>query len=1541
MTPPEPAPETPPPESASELACILDAYLADLRAGQAPDHAALLAGHPELAAQLESCLAALDFIHRAERPDSTMPPTLGDFRIIREIGRGAWGVVYEAEQVSLKRRVALKVLRFGGPADREAMERFQREAETVAQLHHTNIIPIFAVGRENGVHFFAMQLIAGRSLAAVAAEAKEKRQPLDAKTVAGWGVQAAEALAHAHARGVVHRDVKPSNLLLDGEGIVWLADFGLARRHDETTMTLAGVPVGTPLYMSPEQAAAAQQPVDARSDVYSLGATLYELATGRPVFEAQTREELYRQIAEVEPAPPRSVRRDLPRDLETVLLKCLAKEPAQRYPTARELADELRRVVNGDPVKARRAGLLRRAVRWARRQRVGAGRAALAAVLATLCVVGAVVYNLTSEAPPAPPPSSVRIQLRTDGPALKLERLDGRGEPVGEPINVGPIALAAALTPGWHRLRLTAPGRLPEEQQLLVEEGHERSYTLALAESPPLDVPDVNEFVFLSTGNRADVLVLSPSLRLVDGTTGRERWRDPKLWWAKFARRDVFEDNRSGPERSLGEVPGRSGSVIPAADLDGDGISDFVLPSPASETVRWEGTPQLMAVSGKDGTILWRTGDPDRVFPPLRTGPMSAWPFLTGTVLVGNFSAGPLFGLAPLQTLSDHPNVYSDLKLRARVLGTPQFAQVDGESTPAVVVAFEANENLVVTSKGRYQWPDRNVIWVEAFSGRTGRSLWRTTVADVLWGTSTSDSWYPHPLRNSQPAVLLTTLSERPVFVVYARSHLMAIDVGTGRSLWNAPAVFEVGHARLGVATNYRGSGRAAVLTFGVAYVKNTGGILAHWLDTGERIPLDMTFGDANAADTRKLNTGEPIRLDIKKPSNIYDGGLSAVEVCVLADGSIFHVVSSTRSDEDRFEAVAYGAPGVPLWRTDLSRLAKSPAGQFRALAPMGDAVPDVLTAAFLYPNKEEKAPNRCPVFVALNRGSDGRTLAARRFSVPAGRGSDELLFWPTGEPRCVVKVGDSAWNDVPNATLWSPCAGRVDELGIIRMGTVLDCNGDGIPDLAVLFDAHAPGDRWRKDLLSIFRGTPLYQWRRVGVWQQELSVGREKTNDRAGPELKGRDRGPYPNEFGVSPFVAPPLPDGDLDGDGVPDVLTFRSLPGEPLPGPAGGGVLSAYSGADGHRLWSVRLENSRDERGVVQRGLGICWFLGCRILEKGGRPCVIAALGDGSPANVLLVLDGASGKVLRKWEGPEVEEWARCRPVFADVNGGGKLAILGYVYDGWDGPRKFDRPADRFRIALDVQTGEVFRSGGDQKAVGAAADWLPAEKPSKDLIHSPGADLTTLLQPATAGGERTFRDVPIEEEEGPSALPLPWVAPGRAALREAAAVGGACLAVLFAFALARRWRMVAGLTLCFLVPPLLALTVLLDKDAKLFPAGAFPRGAGEPFSWQGWYLVWPYVMTRWGPLSAGTILNPAVWMGCWTAAVSGQALLCRLGARRFGAGWIVLGCLALLVKENWAAPERYPAFVLCVVLGGSILFFSLILAFAFAQKPEKGKAP
>jgi serine/threonine protein kinase len=329
--------------------------MADFQAGRVPDREQLCAANPELAAQLEACLAGIDFIHQAAGPAAESPTTLGEFRIIRELGRGGMGVVYEAEQSTLHRHIALKVLRFGAVADEDAMNRFRREAETVARLYHTNIVPIFAVGSERGVHYYAMQFIDGRSLADVLADSQRTGNLVPVEDVSRWGLQAAEALAHAHQRGVIHRDIKPSNLLLDADGVVWLTDFGLAKRMDEATLTVHGTLMGTPRYMSPEQAASLQQPVDRRTDLYSLGATLYELATARPLFASAQPHLVIAQILTEEPARPRQVRPDLPVDIETVILTCLAKNPPKRYQSAQALANDLRAVIEDRPIQARRA----------------------------------------------------------------------------------------------------------------------------------------------------------------------------------------------------------------------------------------------------------------------------------------------------------------------------------------------------------------------------------------------------------------------------------------------------------------------------------------------------------------------------------------------------------------------------------------------------------------------------------------------------------------------------------------------------------------------------------------------------------------------------------------------------------------------------------------------------------------------------------------------------------------------------------------------------------------------------------------------------------------------------------------------------------------------------------------------------------------------------------------------------------------------------------------------------------------------------------
>jgi aminoglycoside phosphotransferase (APT) family kinase protein len=571
-----------PMQSAAELVDVLDKYLADLKDGRPPDRPAILAAHPALAGQLDSCLAALEFIHRAELPGAAdAPAVLGDFRIVREIGRGGMGVVYEAEQQSLKRRVALKVLRFGG-GDTEAMRRFQREAETVARLHHTNIVPIFAVGCEQGTHYYAMQFIAGRSLA----EASKAGQGRDLREAARWGVQAAEALAYAHARGVIHRDVKPSNLLLDDEGTVWLTDFGLARCTDELTMTATGMLLGTPRYVSPEQASVVSKPVDARSDVYSLGASLYELATGKPVYDGETLQRLLAQIRDAEPTPPRRHRPDLPRDLETVLMKCLEKEPSRRYASAQELADDLRRFAAGDPIKARRPGPVERAARWWRKRK---GSAALAVASAAAAGLILLAGGLTWQRYDAW--RQGRLFLASDGTATTAELFRPDGTSAGPPFSLQteePLALPA----GDYQLRLRGRGFLDETFRVRVERGTERAFDVSLSDQRLWEPLAVSRCYELAAGDgRTDVLVLSGTgVARRHGGTGAVLWEadlrpsaDPKL--AGFR----WDWDSGGTPTGRGDTDRRPGLMAHGPDLI------------------WVSRRQaaVLALSGSDGKVLW------------------------------------------------------------------------------------------------------------------------------------------------------------------------------------------------------------------------------------------------------------------------------------------------------------------------------------------------------------------------------------------------------------------------------------------------------------------------------------------------------------------------------------------------------------------------------------------------------------------------------------------------------------------------------------------------------------------------------------------------------------------------------------------------------------------------------------------------------------------------------------------------------------------------------------------------------------------------
>lgn len=360
---------------------LIEEFLARQLDGAAESVDEFCAAHPEHAGALRRRLALLGTLPPiAERG---LPRTFDGFEIMRELGRGGMGVVFEARQVRPERRVAIKLLTAGQALSERLRERFEREIAMLARIRHPNVVKVFGSGRVGEAPYVVMELVEGDSLARRAADLDAARRTGSWREAVKLCAKIARALEHVHELGVVHRDVKPSNVLIDPAGEPVLIDFGLARGADSEFITQSGEFVGTLAYTAPEQARGER--VDRRADVYGLGATLFQLVTGSPPYRASSIADLLRQVEAGPPSSARRVNRDLPRDLATVLEHALATRPLERYSSCADLAQDLEALVSGAPIAVRRRGALARVASWARRRPTAAGLVASLCLLAAAC----------------------------------------------------------------------------------------------------------------------------------------------------------------------------------------------------------------------------------------------------------------------------------------------------------------------------------------------------------------------------------------------------------------------------------------------------------------------------------------------------------------------------------------------------------------------------------------------------------------------------------------------------------------------------------------------------------------------------------------------------------------------------------------------------------------------------------------------------------------------------------------------------------------------------------------------------------------------------------------------------------------------------------------------------------------------------------------------------------------------------------------------------------------------------------------------------
>ena len=592
-----------------EIDEIIAAWLQQVDAGQTPDREAFLNQHAHAAAELREFLDDLDRFTAGPLAQPTSDPVsqtnetsplpefelprlryFGEYELVREIARGGMGVVYEANQKSLKRTVAVKMILGGVLASEEDVRRFRTEAQAAAGLQHPGIVAIHEVGVCQDQHYFSMDLVSGPNLAELLNSGS-----LHHDKAVEYVQKLAQAVQYAHTRGTLHRDLKPSNILIDETDEPRITDFGLAKLIlDDSGLTATGARLGTPSYMSPEQATGESDSVGPAGDIYSLGSILYELLTGRPPFRGTSVIQTLNMVVNQVPPPPRLLNPGIPQDLANICLKCLQKLPADRYASAEDLANDLGRFINGQPVSARPIGPVERSRRWIWKQ-----RKSIAALTAMLAIAFAWQKYVAYKENLKP-----RISFVTSGePLVTVIRNDLDRKLV--PDFTTPTASPISLEAGDLSVRVSMPCHLSEEFQLHTKEKRPAAVQVDIEDRsifPPLVTPTRPYIVTLA--DHADIIVTDKeSIERFDGATSKSIWKvDPTKdevlnqanvkWtdWIGFTPRDLID------RHSLLEA---------APDLNGDGTGDVVWLSGNTRGTGNKPPVGLVAQSGADGQILW------------------------------------------------------------------------------------------------------------------------------------------------------------------------------------------------------------------------------------------------------------------------------------------------------------------------------------------------------------------------------------------------------------------------------------------------------------------------------------------------------------------------------------------------------------------------------------------------------------------------------------------------------------------------------------------------------------------------------------------------------------------------------------------------------------------------------------------------------------------------------------------------------------------------------------------------------------------------